>query len=555
HRIDLPTYAFQHERFWLSAAAAPLGDMAAAGMGSSDHPLLGAGVRLAGTDGFLFTGRLSVESHAWLGDHLVLGSVVVPSTAFVELALHAGERFGAELLESMTVRTPLVLPEHTSVGVQLVIAADDGTGRRKVEVYARPTAGGPETDWTLHAAGVLATAQELPTSTTEFEVWPPKDATPVPVQGMYDDLADAGYDFGPVFRGVHSVWCRGDEVFAEIALDEDTDTQGFGLHPALLAAACHPASGGLPSSWSGVTLSAVGAKSLRVLVRPAEQGVAVFMADETGEPVAAAESVVLTPVTPDQLRTDSGERDSLFVLEWAPVKLPSDAVAGTWAVLGEPGALAPLGLPAHAGLADLDQVPDVVFCVPDVADDDLASRTHATSHVVLGTVQEWLSDDRFADAVLAIVTKGAVVVGEGGSDDLAGATAWGLVRSAQSENPGRLLLIDLDDHAESAGALAATLAGGEPQVAIRAGRAFAPRLARPAPRPEAVEPVEHGTVLVTGATGALGALVARHLVARHGVRSLVLTSRRGPEAPGAAELAAELRAAGAEVELAACDAA
>ncbi|MBM7443063.1 acyl transferase domain-containing protein/D-arabinose 1-dehydrogenase-like Zn-dependent alcohol dehydrogenase/acyl carrier protein [Streptomyces sp. HB132] len=554
-RIELPTYAFQHERYWLSAPAAPLGDMAAAGMGRSDHPLLGAGVRLAGTDGFLFTGRLSVESHPWLGDHMVLGSVVVPSAAFVELALHAGEQFGAELLDSMTVRTPLVLPEHTSVGVQLVVADDDGTGQRKVEVYARSTAGGPETDWTLHAAGVLAPARESRDVENEFEVWPPDGASPASVQSVYDDLADAGHDYGPAFRGLRAVWRRDDELFAEIALEEDTDTQGFGLHPALLAAAFHPVAGGLPSSWSGVTLSAVGAKVLRVLIRPAEQGVAVLMADETGEPVAAAESVVLTPVTPEQLRTDSGERDSLFALDWAPVQLPAQATPGTWALLGEPGALAPLGIPAYADLAAVDGAPDVVFCFPDVDDDDLASRTHATSHAVLATVQEWLRDDRFADAVLAVVTRGAVALGDSGPDDLAGATAWGLVRSAQSENPGRLLLIDLDDHADSPGALAAVTAGGEPQVAIRAGRAFAPRLTRPAPRPAATDPKPHGTVLVTGATGALGALVARHLVTRHGVRSLVLTSRRGPDAPGAAMLAAELTEAGAEVTLAACDAA
>ncbi|MFI2779953.1 SDR family NAD(P)-dependent oxidoreductase, partial [Streptomyces sp. ALB3] len=560
-RIDLPTYAFQHEQYWLTAPSAPPGDMAAAGMGRSDHPLLGAGVRLAGSDGFLFTGRLSVESHPWLGDHMVLGSVVVPSTAFVELALHAGERFGADLLESMTVRAPLVLPEHASVGVQLVIAGDDGTGRRTVEVHARLTAGGPDTEWTLHASGVLASAADVPAATAVFAEWPPTDAAPVSVQSVYDDLADAGYDYGSAFRGVRAAWRRGDEVFADIALDEDTDTQGFGLHPALLAAACHPLDGGLPSTWSGVTLSAVGAKALRVLIRPAEQGFAVIMADEAGEPVAAAESVVLTPVTPEQLRTDSGERDSLFALEWAPVKLPAEAPMGAWALLGEPGALAPLGIPAYADLSELDRIPDVVFYVPEVADGDLASRTHTTGHAVLETVQTWLSDDRFAEAALAVVTQGAVAVGDGGPDDLAGAAAWGLVRSAQSENPGRLLLIDLDDHTASTEALAATLSGGEPQVAIREGRALVPRLVRPARLPETAEATEtadaapHGTVLVTGATGALGALVARHLVARHGVRSLVLTSRRGPDAPGAADLAAELRAAGAEVALAACDAA
>ncbi|MFD9130758.1 beta-ketoacyl reductase, partial [Kitasatospora sp. NPDC059571] len=175
--------------------------------------------------------------------------------------------------------------------------------------------------------------------------------------------------------------------------------------------------------------------------------------------------------------------------------------------------------------------------------------------------QQWATDQGPADARLVVLTRGAVAVGD--DEDLTDpvhAPVWGLLRSAQSENPGRIVLVDLDEDADSLRALPAALASGEPQLAVRRGTVQVPRLARvPVTADHAQDRVgaaafdPDGTVLVTGGTGALGALVARHLVTRHGVRHLLLTSRRGADAPGAAELVADLAALGAEATVTACD--
>jgi NADP-dependent 3-hydroxy acid dehydrogenase YdfG/acyl carrier protein len=180
-----------------------------------------------------------------------------------------------------------------------------------------------------------------------------------------------------------------------------------------------------------------------------------------------------------------------------------------------------------------------------------------TLYRVLGQAQAMLGDERLARTRIAVVTRGAVATApDGDVTDLAGAAVWGLVRSAQTENPDRFTLVDLDlDHADAVPDLPAALATGEPQLAARAGGWLAARLARvPASAPVAQHPADpEGTVLVTGATGALGGVVARHLVAAHGARRLLLASRRGRDSDGVAALEVELADLGAEVTVAACD--
>ncbi|MGK5534183.1 SDR family NAD(P)-dependent oxidoreductase, partial [Streptomyces sp. URMC 129] len=594
-RVTLPTYPFRAERFWAAPRAGARGtggDVAGAGLRPTGHPLLAAAVERADGDGWLFTGRVSRDTHPWLTDHAVHGTVLVPGTAFVELAAHAGAVTGCGLVEELTVEEPLAVADGGAVDLQTSVGEPDAHGRRPVAVHARPADGDT---WTRHATGLLApdTGPEA-TADAAFAVWPPPDAVPVPIDGLYAGLADRGFGYGPAFQGLRAAWRRGDTLLAEVELGTGPGTESaaepgaFGLHPALLDAAFHArlteltgpgaesAQAWLPFAWSGVRLSRPGATRLRVVLTPpganSDPGaVRMTAADETGAPVVSVDTVVARPVTQARLASLRTAADSLFRLDWTPLPAgsgpatpaaPAAPTAARWAVLGAaplPGAATGGdgdGLPRHTDPAALARAvagdsatPEAVLVVAEERADP-----HDTAHRTFALLRAWLAEERLAATRLVFVTRRAVATTPDADVDTGQAPLWGLVRSAQSEHPGRFVLADLDGDTASWRALPAALDGGEPQLALRAGLPHVPRLVRArgaAGGPLAFDP--DGTVLITGGTGGLGALVARHLAAEHGARHLLLASRRGHAAPGAAALAGELAALGADVTLAACD--
>ncbi|HEY2264443.1 MAG TPA: acyltransferase domain-containing protein, partial [Streptosporangiaceae bacterium] len=315
-RVDLPTYAFRRRRFW------------------PERPLLGAAVELPASGGLVLSGSLSAGSHRWLGDHVVAGTVLVPGTVFVELAVEAGVAAGCGVVEELALEVPLVLPAEDPVRVQVAVGGADGDGRRAVEVYAQA-----EGSWRRHASGWLAVAAGTGPA-DDFVVWPPAGAQPAEVADLYAGLAERGYGYGPAFRGLRAAWRHGDDVFAEVALPEEVEASGFGVHPALLDAALHgavltgtalagaalPGSGGppgqvlLPFAWSGVEVHGLGASALRVrLSRAGDGSLAIAAADDAGAPVVSVASVVLRPVPPGQLRGGGQRRDDLYAVDWVPV--------------------------------------------------------------------------------------------------------------------------------------------------------------------------------------------------------------------------------------------
>ncbi|WP_042422608.1 type I polyketide synthase, partial [Streptacidiphilus anmyonensis] len=433
HRVDLPTYAFQHEAYWIDRSAALPADARAIGLGSADHPLLGAAVALADSDGFFFSGRLALATHPWLADHAVAGSVLLPGTAFVELAIRAGDHVGCDRLEELTLEAPLVLPEAGGVQVQLWVGQADASGLRPLTVYSRPEDGADDEPWTRHADGLLGTtAAAAPEVGFDPAVWPPADARPVDLADFYPALTEAQFGYGPTFRGLRAAWVRGQEVFAEVALPEESaaDAAGFGLHPALLDAALHatalqsaalpgagtaesgrPAQGRLPFSWSGVTLHAVGAAALRVRIAPAgPDAVTLAAVDVTGTPVSTVESLMLRPLAPEQLtggdtRT-AAVADALFAQAWTALTLPDGAetpterhtVAGPDQLGLASGLLAaghgvdtPLDLAALAARLDAeDHAPGILYLpIGDGSAADSPQQVREAVHRALELLQFW----------------------------------------------------------------------------------------------------------------------------------------------------------------------
>ncbi|MDN3356250.1 type I polyketide synthase [Actinomadura sp. DC4] len=553
--VEPPAQAFRRRRFWLPPGS-PGGDVAGAGLSAADHPLLGAAVGLADGSGWVFTGRLTLSGRPWLADHAVFGRVLLPGTAFVELAAHAGEQAGCGRVEELVLEAPLVLPERGGVNVQVVVQGS-GDGHT-VAVYARAEDTEP---WRRHATGTLRPAA-APAAWPET-AWPPPGADPVDLEGFYERTAGEGYAYGPAFAGLRAVWRRGEEVFAEVALDDErrADAGRYGLHPALFDAALHAvlASGAgegrgfLPFSWTGVQVHAVGAAALRVRLRAEADGIAIEAADTEGTPVLSVGRLLGRPATPPREGGAARPRD-LYALDWTPAPA---GTPGTWAILGDTPLSGGSGVARFAGLEALDAgapVPGtVVVAVRTGGDAPLPERLDAVAGATLALVQDWLAADRPAGSRLAVVTSRAVPLGA--EPDPVAAAVWGLVRSAQNENPGRLLLADLPGEDLDAAGLSAALGAGEPQVAVRDGRALVPRLVRAPAGEPAAGPVfgPDGVVLVTGGTGALGGRVARHLAGRHGVRRLVLASRRGEDTKEAVALRDALAGDGVEVLVRACD--
>ncbi|WP_406330723.1 type I polyketide synthase [Streptomyces sp. NBC_00203] len=570
-RVDLPTYPFQNQHYWLNLPRGGSVRAADLGLDPAGHPLLAAAAELP-DGGVLLSGRLSLRTHPWLADHAVAGTVLLPGTGLVELALHAGALTGVERLEELTLEAPLVLPEQGGVQVRVSVGAADEAGRRAVRVQARADGVVGAEEWTSHASGTLEPDSGADAPRPEAE-WPPAGAEPVDLDALYDSFDAAGFTYGPAFRGLTAAWRRGDEVFTEVRppQEQDGDLTGFGLHPALFDAALHGTflqGGGerrLPFSWSGARRYAAGATALRTRLTPTGPGgaVAVAVFDLAGKPVAAVDALVLRPA--GDLGT--ADADPLYRLDWVPVERLSasaSASARHLEVLGAEGGFADLSA-LRGAVAAGASAPDVVLC-PLGADigtgtgtgtgpaaQPTADAVRAATARALALVQEWLGDERLERSRLVLVTTRAVAAGHDEDvRDLEHAPVWGLVRSAQTENPGRLGLVDLDGPG-AAGLLGSAPFEDEPQLVVRDGVVRAARLARTRTTPGAGGGFGTGTVLVTGGTGTLGALVARHLVAVHGVRTLVLASRRGPDAPDASGLVAELRALGADAQVAVCD--
>ena len=443
--VELPTYAFQRRPYWLRPADGA--DLGAAGLTSTGHPLLGAMLGVADSDRLVLTWRLSLQAQPWLADHAVLDTVLLPGTAFVELAGRAAEHAGNATIEELTLRAPLMLTAEHAVDLQVWT----GSARRPRAALGRgvlPARGrGRRVDLPRHRH--RSPTIRSPSRSPPDAQWPPAGAEPAAVGDFYDWLLARGFCYGPAFQGVQDVWRRGDELFAQVTLreEEQKGAARFGVHPALLDAAMHPmvlhlddgdrqGQAWLPFSWRGVRLHRSGATALRVHLTPdGASSVRVSASDDEGNPVLDAESVACGRCPPTSSAAPRPRR---------------------------PRSTPPTGSPCRPRPTATAPAPQVLAVEPG----DTADAVREAVHGTLAALQESLAGAR----PLAVVTR---------PGDLAGAAVWGLVRSAQTEHPDRFVLVEADDD----DLVDAAIASGEPQVAVRDGELTVPRLAQARHRP------------------------------------------------------------------------
>ncbi|MGW6908564.1 SDR family NAD(P)-dependent oxidoreductase [Streptomyces sp. NPDC054940] len=525
--IPLPTTPFQRRRFWLrttTSANAP----------STGHPLLGTFVESARSGEFVAAGRISPVEQPWLVDHGVNGTCILPGTALLDLALRAAHGTGGTGIGELVIEAPLALSQQGTAELQVV--ADPG--RRTVEVFSRPEQ--PGSPWRRHAQGTIHDTGDETGEEPFAGALPPTGAEEIDVD--YASLAERGYEYGPAFRAVRRLWRRGEELFAELRLPEEAPGgfAGPGLHPVLGDAALHALAlteqrpdghVGLPFVWHDVWAGDRHTTQAYAHLAPGGRDeFTVTLTTADGEPFFRGTLGIRTVALREL--TGALPTDSVYRMRWTELADPVAAPAPKWALLGTDH------LGVTADLVDLADA-DAVICTP--APDDVRAATLDT----LSHIQHWLAADHPADVPLVVLTR---------SDDLAHAAARGLVRSAQSEHPGRFLLVEtdaMDGASRSSVRLADAVAAGRPHVRISAGRLQAPELERATPGRNPRPDLSGGTVLITGGTGTLGSLVARHLVSEYGVRSLLLTSRSGARDDD--PLVVELRGLGAQVAVAACD--
>jgi len=404
----------------------------------------------------VFTGRVSLAEHPWLLDHAVTGTPLFPGTGFLDLALHVGDVVRAPEVNELTLESPLVLNGNRAFDVRVSVGPEDETGLQHLAIHSRSDDG--TESWERHAVGQLARTEQIDTSRVE---WPPLGAEEIDIASLYDDLEVAGFDYGSAFQGVQQVWAQNDSVFVRVSTDVN-DTGGT-----------------LPFIWSGVRIQGSTGRSLIARVSAnGNDSVSIQLADESGHLIGSIDKLALRPLPDGGLmqRTETQ-------LTWVPAhsdKMISDlSIVVVDQLLDQAGGFRTDLDALRKRLQSTDTIDAVVLSVPVQSTSiSVPARAHKLALSVLSFLQEWLADPAFEKTTVVVSTSCATAASSSDSSalNLAQAPLWGLVRSAQNEHPGRIVIVDTESDTDPIEAARVAMSVGEPQLSIRNDVHLVPRL-------------------------------------------------------------------------------
>jgi pimaricinolide synthase PimS1 len=509
--VELPTYPFERQRYW--ANALPLGGgVKAAGLEEAEHPLLGAALEVPETGQLMLTGSLPAGARPWVlaGEAATDDTEVLPEGAFADLALYSARRAGCPTVTELLVEAPLVLPQRGTIAIRIVVDAPDDSGDRGIGVYARHGLGADdEGTWTRHAVGRLSVQCLAPPD--GLTDWPPRGAARVEAPDAPELIAAA--------------WSAGDEVFAELA---PIEYQGsFGVHPAQLDSVLGLWRAGraddspVVHSWTGMALHEARGAAAWVRLAPQGDGFSVTLADPDGDVVFSAWAVRARPVPPE-LHRGPRRAGALYRLDWIP------------ALTGEAADCMEVGGDRYPDLAALSAAIESGAPAPQYALVACPTSSDASEAMLeaLDIARAHLAAESLRTTTMVLTTTRGAAPTSDEVPDAPQAAVWGLMRAVQAEHPGRFALADLDGSEEARRILPKALTADEPELAIRSDAVLCPRMAQVSESPSAGWDLpSDGTVLITGGTRGVGALLARHLVTAKGVRHLVLTGTAGGQVP------------------------
>lgn len=529
-RVPVPHNGFDRERHWIDASP-PAQQLTPLPSGGGGHPLLGE--RLSSPlPGAQFTRVIDGTTPAFVADHVIFGTTLLPGTAFVELGLVAAKAAGVTgplAIESLEIGAPLRLDVATHLHVHLTPAA--GTSRYAVRVTSAPADAPPDVEWKQHATMLVGAAAGVATNTVPAAALARSRATrSMDTGAFYERLASGGLGFGPTFRGLVSLDVGPTEAVGHVRLPDANARAAYTMHPALLDACFHvigarladeradgePDEMFMPIAMDRVTLLQDAGDEVRCVasLRDADASQAGMRVADLcieamdGSPVALIDGLRLRRVTSDALRRAIGGgelRQTVATVRWKPVvDAPQRDAVPAGHILVIPGAnglaaslraaLTARGidctvLPASTSHAHLDSVLAaslragpvswVVDCsAVDAGGDDWRSEARVRYAHTLRLAQSLIEHPRVG---LAMITRRAAAIDTGEHPQLALAPLAGLARTIAAErgdSPSLLLDLDNRDDDVAAGSVLAafTMSAAHPELAVRAGAWLAPQL-------------------------------------------------------------------------------